>query len=171
MESFPDDRRSAQDRRLTPSVIAGSVMRRVSWSAVAAGALVAIASETLLVLFALAVTKPNDSHLSAALWGAFMGVAGFLPSGHIAGRASGVPMRTESALHGLLSWAAAVALAALFLSSVWTAVSASTIVALGAAIALTSGLAASALGGWWGAPEDVFRYPRRTPDPSAASDQ
>jgi hypothetical protein len=165
MDFSQPDRRFSPDRRYLPSVIAGSVLRRISWSAILAGMLIAIAISTLLLLLMHVVERPGGV-MGLLLWGALTAVAAFVPAGFLSARAAGMPSRAESALQGLLAWAATVTAALVI--GIRPGLTGGPFVEVNVVTLLSCagvGLVAASLGGWFAAPDDIFQHPRRSPDP------
>lgn len=90
--------------------------RRISWGAVFAGAVLALAIQLLLSLLGLGiglstinpVTESGNPAeglgMGAGFWWFFSGLASLYCGGWVAGRLSGIPRVTDSTLHGLLTW-------------------------------------------------------------------
>jgi hypothetical protein len=128
-------------RTPAPAVAAATtpaLLQQVSWGAVIAGAVVALAILTVLNLIGLAVglyvIDPAGENLRAGaagttmgIWWALSALAALFAGGWIAAKLTGNPDRTVSAIHGVAVWAAATLLA------VFTAGSAATAAFSGAA--------------------------------------
>ena len=98
-----------------PGVPAGS-HRRVSWSAIFAGAVLVIAIEVLLGVLGAGVglgfvspnsgTTPNASSFGtgAGIWWLVSTIIALIVGGYVAARLAGVPTRFDGVLHGLVIW-------------------------------------------------------------------
>lgn len=92
-------------------------LNRISWGAVLAGVVVALVVQLLLNLLGLGIgvgtldpgTGDNPSagafSIAAGIWYLLAGIIAAYAGGSIAGRLSGGPVESTSALHGLISWA------------------------------------------------------------------
>lgn len=101
-------------------VIAGSseapvFVRRVSWGAILAGAIVMLVTHLLLSLLGLAIgvstidptaESPDASTLSigAGVWWVVASLVSVFAGSWVAGRLSGAPIRTDGLLHGVVTW-------------------------------------------------------------------
>jgi hypothetical protein len=120
-------------RTVAPEVVALPRMRRISWGAVVAGAVVVIMAEILLSLLGLGLgwstIQPNQkvfdfetvSYATAAWWIGTALLSVFL-GGFVAGRLAGVPAGLDGAIHGILAWALATILVIYLLTSVTSTV-------------------------------------------------
>ncbi|HKY32639.1 MAG TPA: TIGR04086 family membrane protein [Candidatus Polarisedimenticolia bacterium] len=90
-------------------------LKRVSWSAVFAGVVVALITQVTLNLLGLGIGAATVNPLSeespgsgltigASIWLAVSTIAALFAGGWVAGRLAGVPRRTDSLLHGLVTW-------------------------------------------------------------------
>ena len=107
-----------------PSVVVQSTetVKRMSWGAVLAGAVVALSVQLLLSLLGigigLATVDPAAGDTpDAASFGIASGVfyaivtlVSLFAGGWVAGRLAGMPVRTDGLLHGLVTWAVAMLL-------------------------------------------------------------
>jgi hypothetical protein len=121
---------------------------RISWSAVLAGAMLAMAIEVLLGLLGagigLATVQPGSATTTdvsnfatnAGLWSLGSSLLALLIGGWTAARLAAVVSRKDGMLHGLVIWSLAL-LVALYLAAA----------AIGGALSLLGGLASSAGGG------------------------
>jgi hypothetical protein len=102
----------------TSPAIAPAALRRISWGAVFAGAIVAIAIELMLGVLGVGVgastinvhsdTSPiSGLGLGAAIWFVISALISIYIGGWVAGKLAGVPSRTDGALHGFITWALA----------------------------------------------------------------
>jgi hypothetical protein len=92
-------------------------LKRVSWSAVFAGVVVALVVQLALSLLGLGIGAGTINPLEeadptrglwvgSAIWFALSTIIALFAGGWVAGRLAGVPRRTESLLHGLVTWGA-----------------------------------------------------------------
>lgn len=101
--------------------------RRISWSAVAAGAVMALAIEVLLAMLGTGIgasaidPMPGGDTptagafgMGAAIWWAVSSLIALFAGGWVAGRLSGMSRPADGGLHGMLTWAVAL-LATLYL--------------------------------------------------------
>ena len=130
-----------------------AAFRRVSWGAVIAGAVTALAVLTLLNLLGLAIGMSTINPAEEAnplaglgtgtlIWFGISNLVALFAGGWVAGRLSGFPKKSTSMTHGFLSWA----VFAIF--SFWVASSAvgSLFNTVGNTLSRTAGLASSAVG-------------------------
>jgi polyhydroxyalkanoate synthesis regulator phasin len=108
--------------RPTVAVESADVVKRMSWGAVLAGAVVALSVQVLLSLLGigigLATVDPAAGDTpDAASFGIASGVfyavvtlVSLFAGGWVAGRLAGMPVRTDGLLHGLVTWAVAMLL-------------------------------------------------------------
>ncbi len=93
----------------------GMLGKRISWSAVFAGALVAIVTQLALSLLGLGIGMGTVDPLEeqnplsglgtgAVIWWALSMLISLFIGGYVAGRLAGVPRFFDSALHGVLTW-------------------------------------------------------------------
>lgn len=143
---------------------------RVSWGAIFAGIVCALALQALFTLLTigLGLSMIEDGDPSGAGWGsglffALTSVASLFAGGWIAGRLAGMPLKPSAFLHGVVVWAGVT------LGAVWFSVSMAGALLSGAAqvvggaaqaVAATGGVATSILGnaaqGIGGAVSSVF---------------
>ena len=129
-----------------------AAFRRVSWGAVIAGAVTALAVLTLLNLLGLAIGMSTINPAEEAnplaglgtgtlIWFALSNLVALFAGGWVAGRLAGFPKKSTSMTHGFLSWA----VFAIF--SFWVASSAvgSIFNTVGNTLSRTAGLAADAV--------------------------
>ncbi len=130
-----------------------AAFRRISWGAVLAGAVSALAILILLNLLGLAIgmstinpTTEEDNALkglgiASAIWFGISNLVALFAGGWVAGRLCGFPKKSTSMIHGFLAWAAF----AVF--SFWVASSAvgSIFNTIGSTISKTAGLAGNAI--------------------------
>lgn len=101
--------------------------RRVSWGAIFAGALIAVALQLLLNLLGLgiglATLEPGGDAPGEGLawgtiiWWALSGFAALFVGGAVAARLAGAPSHVDGALHGVTVWAVSTALAIFLVAS------------------------------------------------------
>jgi hypothetical protein len=97
--------------------------KRISWGAIFAGAIVTLLSQIMLSLLGAAIgaatIDANDSARAVAattgIWWLISTMLSVFLGAWVAGRLSGVPRRTEGALHGIVCWGLVI-LASLVLS-------------------------------------------------------
>ncbi len=95
--------------------------RRISWGAVAAGTVTALALQVLLAMLGTGIgastidtlatgDTPSAAALGggAAIWWAVASLISLMAGGWVAGRLSGVTRSSEGGMHGMLTWAVAV---------------------------------------------------------------
>lgn len=127
-----------------------SLLNRVHWGAIFAGALSALGILIVLNLLGLAVglyvlePAAQDREVGAAtttagVWWAISALAALFAGGWVAGRLAGVPIQLTAALHGLVVWAIAV------IAAVWL-VTSTTRAAFGGAASLLGSAGQAALG-------------------------
>lgn len=96
-------------------------VRRISWGAVAAGTVTALAIQVLLAMLGTGIgastidvvgtgETPSATVLGsgAALWWVVASLISLMAGGWVAGRLSGVVRTAEGGMHGMLTWAVAV---------------------------------------------------------------
>ncbi len=132
---------------------APSLHSRVSWGAIIAGALVAVAVGATLNVLGLAVgattvdaaarNTPDASSLGigAGVWFLAANLIGLLLGGYVAARLSGTADKPDATLHGLATWATAYLVSAVLLGNVVSGVSS----AAGSAISSITGGAGRAI--------------------------
>ena len=94
-----------------------AVLRRTSWGAVVAGAIVAISAQILFTVLGIAIgataldTRSDPSaqvqgglDVTAAAWWMFTGTASLLLGGLVVGRFAGITRSPDLLLHGLTMW-------------------------------------------------------------------
>ena len=98
-----------------------SPIRRISWGAVVAGTVTALAIQILLAMLGTGIGASTIDPLSmgdtptasalgggAAIWWLVASLVSLLAGGWVAGRLSGVVRTSEGGLHGMLTWAVVV---------------------------------------------------------------
>jgi hypothetical protein len=105
------------------------VLNRISWSAVFAGVVVALATQLLLNLLGMGIgaatlnpgtgESPSATSFSigAGIWFALSSILAALASGYAAGKLAGVPNEATGSWHGLTTWALATLIVFYLLSS------------------------------------------------------
>ncbi len=93
------------------SVHSGEILRRTSWSAVIAGAVIASALQLLLNLLGLAVglwslevDSPHAIGFGAGIWWLASALVSLYVGGWAAGHLAGIPRPFDGAIHGVLVW-------------------------------------------------------------------
>lgn len=102
-------------------------IRHISWGALFAGIMVAIASQVTLTLLGigigLAVVNPGEQQsptamaVGAGLWWLITGLVSLFIGGWVSARVSGSIRKSEGALHGLATWAAAAVFSLLLMTT------------------------------------------------------
>ncbi|HUG45277.1 MAG TPA: hypothetical protein VMK31_02040 [Sphingomicrobium sp.] len=152
MVEIPTDRRETHDwddRGVDAVLPPAALLRRVSWGAIFAGAVIAVALTALLGLLGLGIGfdsfEVGESTLGeipkpTAIWWTVTSIIATGLGAFVAGRLAGIPRSMTGALHGLAVWA----VASLF--TLWLATSAAGF-ALGAAtnVATTTARAATSV--------------------------
>lgn len=134
-----------------------SLLRRISWGAIFAGVIIAVAIHLVLSLIGagvgLSVADPihRDSPdassygFGAAAWWGLSSVLALFTGGWIAGHLAGAPGRTDAMLHGLVTWGLAALLGAYLVAATFASVVKGGATAVGAAAsAAGTGIAAAA---------------------------
>jgi hypothetical protein len=125
-------------------------LERVSWGAILAGAICALALQAMFTLLTLGLglSLVEDGDASGAGWGgglffAFTALVSLFAGGWIAGRLSDAPLTPSAVLHGVVVWAVVT------LGAAWLSVSATGALLSGAtqAASAVGGAATSVLGG------------------------
>jgi hypothetical protein len=166
-------------------------LRRVSWGAIIAGVVVALAIQVLLAMLGagvgLATIEPaqqgdNPSATSmgigAAIWWALSGIVAAFAGGWVAARLAGVPSREAGMLHGVATWAAATLVVLYLLSSTASSIVGGAFNVVGQTLSGVGGAAGgavSAAAGQIGNPleaiQDEIRSAANPDDPEAAGRQ
>lgn len=102
-------------------VIVSAPLRRVSWGAIAAGTVTALAIQVLLAMLGTGIGASTVDTLAAgdtptatalgggaAIWWVISSLLSLATGGWVAGRLSGVTRSAEGGMHGMLTWAVAV---------------------------------------------------------------
>ncbi len=93
-----------------------AAIKRVSWGAIFAGAVVAIITQFLLNLLGLGIglttfefASPDDSAagfgMAQGIWAVISALIALFIGGWVAGRLAGMPRKTDGMLHGVVTWA------------------------------------------------------------------
>lgn len=107
-------RREGMEDVDTGGVYDGRAVRRISWGAVFAGAVVAVMAQALLSLLGIGVgggsieaggAGPRDLGVGAGIWWLITGIVSMFIGGLVAGRLAAPEGRHDGALHGLVVWA------------------------------------------------------------------
>jgi hypothetical protein len=123
-------------------------LRRVSWGAILAGVVVALALHVLLSLLGTGIgfatlqpAEPGQTPsaasigMGAAAWWAISGIVTAFIGGWVAARLAGIPSRGAGTLHGLASWAATILVVLYLISSTATSMIGGALGAMGQAAA------------------------------------
>ena len=106
-----------------------AAVKRVSWGAIFAGALVAVVAQLLLTLLGLGLglagydpaSDAGDSlggfGMAQGIWAVVSSLLALFAGGWVAGRLAGMPRRTDGALHGVVVWALTTMLTLYLLTS------------------------------------------------------
>jgi hypothetical protein len=98
-----------------PASTAG--LRRISWGAVLAGAVIVIAVHVSLSLLGFGIglstvdpaagdtPQPTSFGIGAGIWWVVSNLIALVIGGYVAARLSGMPVRGDGVIHGLLTWA------------------------------------------------------------------
>ncbi len=111
-----------------PAYGRSNVMKRISWSAVFAGVLVAVVSQMLMTLLGLGiglstvdpVTEQNPTAglgTGSALWYIVSSLLSLFIGGWIAGRLASAPRLFDGIIHGILTWCLATLITIYFLTT------------------------------------------------------
>jgi hypothetical protein len=119
-----------RDMSITPGeVIKTTLLNRVSWGAVSAGVVIALAVQLVLNLFGTgiglaamdSVSGPGVSAMefswAGAIWWTVSGVIAAFVGGFTAGRLAGEPEESTAGWHGVTAWAASVLLIAVLMTT------------------------------------------------------
>lgn len=140
-----------------PNSSVAASMRRISWGAIAAGVVIAVAMQLVLGLLGaglglstidpLAHSTPDGKSLGigAVVWVALSSAIALFAAGAIASYLSGSAEKSEASLHGLVTWAVASIFAAYLVTSIAGALTRGAASVVGAAATATAtGVAAVA---------------------------
>ena len=105
-----------------------AAIRRVSWGAIFAGAVVSAVLHFLLYLLGIGIGLETFDPATEAdtiggfgagqgIWLIISGLIALFAGGYVAGRLAGMPRRIDGALHGLVTWGVATIIALYFLAS------------------------------------------------------
>lgn len=105
-----------------------TILKRIAWSAVFAGVLVAIVSQLLLTLLGVGIGLSTVDPVSeqnptaglgtgSAIWYIISSLLSLFAGGWMAGRLSSAPRRFDGILHGVLTWCLATLLTIYFLTT------------------------------------------------------
>ena len=107
-----------EPRYETLEVNKAPVVKRISWGAVVAGVVVALVTQLLLSVLGFGigvstidpVTEQNPVAgigVGMGIWFVLSTLLSLFAGGWVAGRLAGIPRKTDSALHGVLTWGSA----------------------------------------------------------------
>ena len=105
-----------------------AALKRVSWGAIFAGAVVAAVTHFLLYLFGIGIgletfdpASEGDTvggfGVGQGIWLIVSGLIALFAGGWVAGRLAGMPRRTDGGIHGLVTWGVATIVGIYFLTS------------------------------------------------------
>ena len=109
-------------RRPTLAVESTEAIKRMSWGAVLAGAVVALSVQLLLSLLGLGIglatvdpaagdtPSVTSFGIATGVFYAIVTLLSLFAGGWVAGRLAGMPVRTDGLLHGLVTWSVAMLL-------------------------------------------------------------
>jgi len=126
--------------------VAPALLKRISWGAIFAGVVIALAVQIVLSLLGIGIGASTIDPLSeqhpgkglgigAAIWFVISSLIATFAGAWVAGRLSGATRTTDGTLHGVLTWAASTLLTMFLLTS-----------AVGGIIGGAAGLMSKALG-------------------------
>ena len=163
-------------------------LRRVSWGAVIAGVVIALAAQALLAMLGIGIglatiepTQAGDNPaassmgIGAAIWWALSGIIAAFLGGWVAARLAGMPSREASMLHGLATWAATTLVVLYFLGSTASSIvggalnaAGQTLSSIGSAASGAASTAANAAGQLGNPLEDIANQVRAAVNPNDA---
>jgi hypothetical protein len=100
-----------------PAAVPTAGLRRISWGAVLAGAAIAIAVHVSLSLLGLGIglstvdpaagdaPQATTFGIGAGIWWVLSNLIALVIGGYVAARLSGMPLRGDGVIHGVLTWA------------------------------------------------------------------
>lgn len=125
--TYPDAG-AAPGARTVETPLPPSDFRRISWGAVFAGAVIAIAVHFLLSLLGMGIglstvdpggtPQAETLGIGAGVWWVISSIISLIIGGYVAARLEGLPSRGDGIIHGLLTWAV------MLLAMVWLLASA-----------------------------------------------
>lgn len=133
-------------RRERAAVVATDGLRRISWGAIIAGALLALAIQFMLGLLGLGIGlatldptgaesfDPNTFASVSGLWTVAVVLIGLFVGAYAAGRLAGSSSKTDAILHGVVTWATSTLLVVFLLTSGASAVLGTAFGAIGGSI-------------------------------------
>lgn len=138
--------------------IGPAAYKRTSWGAIFAGTTVVLATQLLLSTLGLGIGASTVNPLTeqnplsglgtgAAIWFGISTLLSLFAGGWVAGRLAGVPLKTDSMLHGLLTWGLSTLLTFYLLTSAVGGLLSGTAHAVGGAVSTATQGAATAAGG------------------------
>jgi polyhydroxyalkanoate synthesis regulator phasin len=110
-------RAGAYPAETTPVTVSAAALRRISWGAVLAGAVIVIAVHLSLSLLGLGIglstvdpaagdtPEATSFGLGAGIWWVVSNLIALVIGGYVAARLSGMPLRGDGIIHGVLTWA------------------------------------------------------------------
>lgn len=138
--------------------IGPAAYKRTSWGAILAGTTVVLATQLLLSTLGIGIGASTVNPLTeqnpmsglgtgAAIWFGISTLLSLFVGGWVAGRLAGVPLKTDSMLHGLLTWGLSTLLTFYLLTSAVGGLLSGTVHAVGGAVSTATQGAATAAGG------------------------
>ena len=133
-------------------------LRRVSWGAVVAGVVIAVATQMVLSLLGAAIglstidpmrySSPDVSTfgIGAGIWWGISSILSLFVGGWVAGHLAASPEKTDAILHGLLTWGLAAIVTAYLLASAVSSVVRGGASVVGTAATVTASGAAAVAG-------------------------
>lgn len=102
-----------------------AAIRRISWGAIFAGAIIALVTQLALSLLGASIglgTAESATggetfagfNTAAGIWMAISSIVALLGGGYVASRLAGMPDRTDGILHGIVTWGLVTIVAAFF---------------------------------------------------------
>jgi hypothetical protein len=110
-------RAAAYPAETAPVAVSAAPLRRISWGAVLAGAVIVIAVHLSLSLLGLGIglstvdpaagdtPEATSFGLGAGIWWVVSNLIALVIGGYVAARLSGMPLRGDGIIHGVLTWA------------------------------------------------------------------
>lgn len=144
--------------------IGPAAYKRTSWGAIFAGTVVVLATQLLLSMLGIGIGASTINPLTeqnpvsglgtgAAIWFGISTLISLFLGGWVAGRLAGVPLKTDSMLHGLLTWGLSTLLTFYLLTSAIGGLLGGTARAVGGVASTATQGAATAASGAAGQPQ------------------
>jgi hypothetical protein len=146
--------------------VAPAAYKRTSWGAIFAGTVVVLATQILLSMLGIGIGASTVNPMTeqdpasglgtgAAIWFGISTLISLFLGGWVAGRLAGVPLKTDSMLHGLLTWGLSTLLTFYLLTSAIGGLLGGTARALGGVASTATQGAATAASGAAGQPQII----------------